>query len=90
MIGDMVISGKKFTPLPGMPPMTGFGPLLTDREIAGVLTYVRNNFKNRGLTVKPETVARIRKETAERQNFYTVEELLKDHPLGNKNNKKKK
>ncbi len=79
--GPLEISGQKFDPTKGVPPMTPFGPLLNDQEIAGVLTYIRNTWGNQAPVVKPKTVAKVREKTKDRQNFYMVEELLKEHPL---------
>jgi mono/diheme cytochrome c family protein len=61
--------------------MTGFAGLLTDEEIAGVLTYVRYSFKNSYPAIQPEMVKRVREETKDRPQFYMVEEILKEHPF---------
>ncbi len=79
--GPITVKGVKYDPSTGVPPMMGFGPLLNDKELAGVLTYVRNNFGNRAPAVKPETVAKIREATKEKVDFFTVEDLLKQHPF---------
>ena len=78
------MKGVKFDPTTGVPPMMGFGPLLNDKELAGVLTYVRNSFGNQAPAVKPETVAKIREATKEKIDFFTVEDLLKQHPFPSK------
>ncbi|MCW1887225.1 c-type cytochrome [Luteolibacter flavescens] len=80
LYGPITVKGTKFDPTTGVPPMMGFGPLLNDKEVAGVLTYVRNSFGNQAPAVKPETVAKIREATKEKIDFYTPDELLKDHP----------
>lgn len=77
MMGPIEIKGKEY---PGNVPMTPFGGLMTDEEIAAVLTYVRNSFTNRASVVTPEKVREIRTETAMKKGFYTVEELLMEHP----------
>lgn len=82
--GPIEIDGKTYDPSTGVPPMTGFGGMLDDTEIAGVLTYVRLMFgDNKALTksIDPKTVARIREEIKDKQNFYMVDELLKEHPF---------
>ena len=79
--GPITVKGTLFDPTTGVPPMMGFGPLLDDRELAGVLTFVRNHFGNQAPAVKPETVARIREATQEKVDFFTTEELLKQHPF---------
>ena len=40
--GPIEVLGKTYDPAQGVPPMTAFGPMLNDEELAGVLTYVRN------------------------------------------------
>jgi mono/diheme cytochrome c family protein/glucose/arabinose dehydrogenase len=77
MMGPIEIKGKEY---PGNVPMTPFGGLMTDEEIAAVLTYVRNSFTNRASVVTPEKVREIRTETAMKKGFYTVEELIMEHP----------
>ena len=61
--------------------MMGFGGMLNDEEAAAVLSYVRLSFGNNGKLVSPETVKKVREATKERVNFYTTEEILKEHPL---------
>jgi len=46
-----------------------------------VLTYIRNEFGNQAPAVKPETVAKIREATRAKTDFYSAEELLKQHPF---------
>lgn len=82
--GPIQVGGQHFDPAKGVPPMTGFGGLLKDEEVAAVLSYVRNSFGNNAPFVKPETVAKVRKETEARVNFYMVDELLKEHPMPKK------
>jgi len=82
--GPITVNGVTYDPKNGVPPMMGFGPLLNDRELAGVLTYVRNSFGNQAPAVKPETVAKIREATKDKTDFYSPEELLKQHPMPEK------
>ncbi len=77
LIGPIEVRGKKY---PGHVPMTGFGGLLNDKEVADVLTYVRNNFGNRADPIFPEQVAKVRKEIESQNGFYNAEALLKEHP----------
>jgi mono/diheme cytochrome c family protein/glucose/arabinose dehydrogenase len=79
--GPITVNGQAFDPTKGVPPMTGFGGLLSDEEIAGVLTYVRYSFKNSYPAITPETVKRVREATKDRAAFYMVEEILKEHPF---------
>jgi mono/diheme cytochrome c family protein len=62
-----------------MPP---WRPTLTDEQIAAVATYVRNSFGNKASAVKPETVAKIRKDTQTRSTAWTADELMKLPPTG--------
>ena len=65
--------------------MTGVMPpahmLLTDKEIAQVLSFVRNNWGNEGKLISPRRMAQIREATKARQIPYTVKEILEAHPL---------
>lgn len=76
--GPMEISGKNY---PGQVPMTPFGGLLNDQELADVLTYVRNSFGNQASVVTPEKVKEVRAGIKDKTGFYSPEELLKEHPL---------
>lgn len=49
---------------------------LSDADIAAVLTYVRNEWGNKGDPVKPEQVKQIRAETADKSGSWTADELL--------------
>jgi mono/diheme cytochrome c family protein len=55
--------------------MMAFGSLLNDREIAGVLTYVRNSFGNKAAAISPEKVKQVREDTKDKKGYYLVEEL---------------
>ncbi|PWJ57130.1 putative membrane-bound dehydrogenase-like protein [Dyadobacter jejuensis] len=78
LMGPIEVLGKEY---PGQVPMTQFGGLLNDTEIASVLTYVRNSFGNKAPAISPEKVKQVRNSTASKQGFYKPEELLKVHPL---------
>jgi len=84
LFGPLEFQGKKYGPEKGTPPMMGFGPLLTDEEIAGVISYVHQSFGNDLPMVKVEDVKRVREATKDRAIFYMVDEILKEHPLGKK------
>ena len=66
---------------PGQVPMTPFGGMLNDEELAAVLTYVRNAFGNKASAIRPEKVKEVRAAVADKTGFYTPEELLKQHPM---------
>jgi len=51
----MDVNGKQYNGA-----MTPFEGLLTDREIAGVLTYVKNSFGNQSGTITPKEVKSVR------------------------------
>ncbi len=57
--------------------MPSFGQVLTDAQIAAVLSHVRERFGRPSPPVAAETVKRIRRETGGRSGYWTVEELLK-------------
>jgi mono/diheme cytochrome c family protein len=76
--GPIEVSGQKY---PGQVPMTPFGGMLKDEEVAAVLTYVRNAFGNTAPAVTPQKVKTVRAATQGKTGFYTPEELLKQYPL---------
>ena len=77
-MGPFELDGKKFD---GLVPMTPFGGILKDDELAAVLTYVRNNFGNKEAAVKADEVKAVREATQGHPGFYLAEDLLKEHPL---------
>ncbi len=79
--GKIEVNGRTFDTAKGVPPMTPFASLLNDKELAAVLTYVRNSWGNKASPVAPETVTRVRAANKSRSMFWTPEELLKAHPL---------
>jgi mono/diheme cytochrome c family protein/glucose/arabinose dehydrogenase len=79
--GPLTVNQQAFDPSKGVPPMMGFGGMLTDAEAAAVLSYVRLSFGNNGKLISPAQVAKVRAATQDRANFYTTEEILKEHPL---------
>ncbi len=82
--GELTVKGKTYNG-PGQtptPPMTPFNSLLNDKEIAAVLTYVRNTFGNNAKPISTATVSRIRNEIKGKQlSFYMVKDILKQHPF---------
>lgn len=78
LLGTVEVAGKTY---PGQVPMTPFGGLLKDDEIAAVLTYVRNSFGNQASAVMPEKVKQVRAAVARKQDFYSPDQLLKEHPM---------
>jgi len=78
--GPLEVLGKKY---PGQVPMTPFGGMLNDEEIAAVLTYVRNSFGNKASAISPDKVKEVRASIKDKTGFYSPEELLKEYPLEN-------
>jgi mono/diheme cytochrome c family protein/glucose/arabinose dehydrogenase len=78
MQGAIEVNGHKYG---GQVPMTPFGGMLKDDEVAAVLTYVRNSFGNKAPAISAEKVKQVRAATKDKNNFYTPEELLKQHPM---------
>ncbi|WP_221390781.1 PVC-type heme-binding CxxCH protein [Dyadobacter sp. NIV53] len=78
LLGPIEVGGKNY---PGQVPMTPFGGLLKDEEIAAVLTYVRNSFGNQGSAILPEKVKSVRVSTENKIDFYSPDHLLKEHPM---------
>ena len=68
----ILLNGKE-GPVGLMPPL---GSVLTDDQVAAVLTFVRRSWGNQGTPVDPADVAAIRKETAGRTRPWTEKELL--------------
>ncbi|WP_018616878.1 PVC-type heme-binding CxxCH protein [Segetibacter koreensis] len=82
LYGPIEVQGKKY---PGQVPMTPFGGMLKDDEVAAVITYVRNSFGNKASAISPAKVKQVRAATKDKTGFYSPEELLKQHPLENNN-----
>jgi mono/diheme cytochrome c family protein len=75
--GPIEVNGQTY---PGQVPMTAFEGLLSDKEIADVLSYVRNAFGNSAGPVSQAEVKRVRAAVAEKKGFYRPAELLGQHP----------
>ncbi|GAB4010976.1 GDSL-type esterase/lipase family protein [Spirosoma migulaei] len=78
VMGPIEVVGKNY---PGQVPMTPFGGLLKDNEVAAVLTYVRNSFGNNAPAITPEKVKQVRAATERKKDFYSPDQLLKEHPM---------
>ena len=77
LMGPIEVKGKKY---PGLVPMTPFESLLNDYDAAAVLTFIRNSFGNKSEPILPWQVNKVRKDTREKQGFYSPQELLTAHP----------
>jgi mono/diheme cytochrome c family protein len=78
LMGPLEIEGKKYD---GQVPMTPFGGMLNDEEIANVLTFVRNSFGNDAAPIQAAEVQKVRAAEPGRMKLYNTDELLKEHPL---------
>ncbi len=56
--------------------MPGFGEILTDAELASLLSFVRKRFGGASTPILPATVSRVRAATRNRTDYWTVDELL--------------
>jgi len=78
LMGPIEVNGVKY---PGQVPMTAFKGL-SDQELAGVLTFVRNSFGNQATPITPAQVAQERAATKAQEGFLNPAELLKQFPHG--------
>jgi mono/diheme cytochrome c family protein len=69
--GKLTVKGATYN---GM--MPAFGELLTDGEIAAVLTYIRSQWGNKASAVTEETVKKIREATKDKTAPYNGDEEL--------------
>lgn len=81
LLGPITVSDKEY---PGQVPMTPYRGMLNDREVAAVLTYVRNSFGNSASYIEPDRVKQVRAATKDFDGFYDPGALLKEHPLETK------
>lgn len=78
LLGPIEVLDTKYA---GQVPMTPFGGMLKDEEVAAVLTYVRNAFQNKASVISPNQVKEVRASIESKTGFYSPEELLKKHPM---------
>ncbi|MDF2376801.1 MAG: GDSL-type esterase/lipase family protein [Verrucomicrobiales bacterium] len=79
--GPIEVNGVTYDPGKGVPPMTAFKALLDDKEMAAVLTFVRNTWGNKASVITPAKVKEVREATRAQQAFYAPADLLKEHPI---------
>jgi mono/diheme cytochrome c family protein len=72
LTGPIKVEGKEFNNV-----MAPLGAALKDEQIANVLSYVRSSWGNQAPEVQPETVVKVRAETASRNTYWTPAELEK-------------
>jgi mono/diheme cytochrome c family protein len=70
--GPIEVRGKPYNQ-----EMPGFGPILTDADIASLLSYVRRRFGGVDIPVPEAAVSLIRAANRGRMDYWTVDELLK-------------
>ena len=69
--GPIEVSGETYNR-----EMLGFGLVMTDDQIASLLTYARSRWGDIDKPVKKENVRRVRRDTVDRTTYWTVDELL--------------
>jgi mono/diheme cytochrome c family protein len=70
--GPITVEGKEYNNV-----MTAVGATLKDEQVANVLSYVRQEWGNKAPDVEPDTVSKVRAETASRTTAWTAAELKK-------------
>jgi glucose/arabinose dehydrogenase/mono/diheme cytochrome c family protein len=73
--GPISVRDELFNP-DGAIEMPGTYKALDDQKIAGILTFVRREWRDQAAPVEPETVTRIRAATSNRTDQWTEKELL--------------
>jgi mono/diheme cytochrome c family protein len=74
LTGPIEVSGQRYTFSAGMTP---FGSVLSDEDIAAILSYVRQAWGNKAGPVTPEQVQKVRAQVGNRTQPFTPEELLR-------------
>jgi mono/diheme cytochrome c family protein len=69
--GPMEVRGKTYDL-----EMPGFGQVLSDADVASLLSFVRGRFGARGEPVTSAAVSRVRAANQTRTEYWSVEELL--------------
>lgn len=72
LYGPITVKGKHYDP---QVPMTAYEGLMTDEEMAAVLTFVRNSWGNQAGAIQPEKVSKVRAEHKEHQGYYQPQDL---------------
>jgi len=58
--------------------MPGFGPRLSDADVASLLSFVRRRFGAPGEPITPATVGQVRAANQNRTAYWSVKELLEN------------
>jgi mono/diheme cytochrome c family protein len=72
--GPIEVDGKTYDQ-----EMPGFGRILSDAEVASLLSFVRRRFGGPSDPITPATVGRIRAASQSRTSYWSVEELQKSN-----------
>ena len=70
--GEMEVAGRTYNR-----EMPGFGQIVSDAEIAALLSFVRRRFGGLDTEIQPQTVAEIRTRYQDRSSYWSVDELLR-------------
>ncbi len=73
--GPITVGGEIFNPESVME-MPGTYKALDDQKIAGILTFIRREWREQAAPIEPQTVGRIRAANATRTDQWTEKELL--------------
>ena len=71
--GPMELYGKAYDQ-----EMPGFGQILSDADVASLLSFVRRRFGAPSEPITPATVSRVRAANQTRTDYWRVEELLRE------------
>ena len=71
--GPIEVSGKAYNQ-----EMPGFGPVLTDADIASLLSYARRRFGGASTPTSAAAVSLIRAANRTRMKYWTVDELIQE------------
>ena len=74
-MGPIEVGGSVYNSV--MPPL---GSQLTDRDIAGVLSFIRQEWENNAVEVSEDFISKLREEQGLRDTPWTIEELLSLYP----------
>ena len=74
MTGPLTVNNKRYTPAAAMPGIKD-NTSLSDKDIADVMTYIRNSWGNKASAVDPRLVEKARSATKNRVLPYTEKEL---------------
>ena len=70
--GEMEVGGRTYNR-----EMPGFGQILSDEDIAALLSFVRERFGGLTTPIRPRTVGDIRAKHQDRTSYWSVDELLR-------------